>query len=146
MSHAFILDASVIVKWLNHAREQHTDQAMDILQRGVADRWRLYTSDLATHEVLNVLIKGKNLKAKELERAVSLYFELPLLKINTNKSMAMSAAIIAELQNITFYDAVYLSIAQQFDVSLITANPKHQKPSEAISVIPLSEWNTSLYV
>lgn len=136
----YIVDASVIVKWLNQEREQNTKEAFDILVGAAQGSIELHTSDLAVHEVLNALIRGKGMTKRNLQIAIEAFFQLPLSIIATDEQIAAPAALIAERQKITFYDAIYLALALEFEYPLITANPKDQKSGGGIDVLPLSEW------
>lgn len=136
----FVLDASVVVKWLNQDRELHTAEAKDILERAMHRSLRCATSDLAVHEVMNALIRGKGIRGRALEEAVDVWHLLPLERIFTSRRIAARAALIAEQYRITFYDAVYLAVASERELPLITANPKHQKAVAGVTVIALEDW------
>lgn len=136
----FVVDASVILKWLNQDREQHTEEAFDILTHAATSAFFITTSDLAVHEVLNALVRGKGLRERELGEAVENFFALPLRAIATDLHLAAASAILADEYKLTFYDAVYMALAFDLNIPLITANPKHQKSIAGIQVIPLSNW------
>lgn len=136
----YVLDASVIVKWLNQDRELHTAEAKDILERAMQGTLRCATSDLAVHEVMNALVKGKELHGRALEEAVDAWHLLPLERIPTYRRIAARAALIAEKYRITFYDAVYLAVAFERAMPFITANPKHQAVVPGIEVIAIEQW------
>ena len=42
--------------------------------------------------------------------------------------------------NITFYDASFLSVAEQLGATLVTDNVKHQGKSTKVKVIPLKDY------
>ena len=138
----FIIDASVIVKWLHSDRENNLEQANHILLLAERGELTLFVSDITAHEVLNALICGKHLRWRDLEEAVENFFQLPIILVETNLHRAAAAATIAVEQNITFYDAVYCAIAFERGIPLITANSKHQRPMTGVNVIPLGEWLT----
>lgn len=140
MARTYILDASVIVKWLNKEREESTREAEDILDAAHHGKHGLAACDLAVHEVFNVLIRSKGVKGRDLERAVDRFFNLPIKLLRTDIMCTAKAAMIAEDASITFYDAVYLAQANTCGVPLITANPKHQRSRAGIVVIPLDQW------
>lgn len=136
---SFVIDASVIVKWLNQDREQHTEQAMLLLTGAALGTHRLVTADLALFEVLNALIRGKGLTGRVLEMALENFFLLPLGRQQTTTRIASLAVLIAQEQKITFYDAVYLAHAQEHGVPLVTANPKDHKPMAGIKTIRIED-------
>lgn len=136
----FVIDASVIVKWLNQEREPDSDRALDILHRASSKMLSLYTSDLAVHEVLNALIRGKGIRGHILQDAIESFFMLPLIILATDFTAAATAAVIAQQHALTFYDAMYMALAFDMGCPLITANTKHQKSLAEIIVLPLSQW------
>lgn len=137
----FVVDASVIVKWLNQESEDDAGAALELLRSAHEGRTNLFTSDLAPHEVINALVRGKKLKGHFLEEAVKLFYSLPLTFMPTDYLTAASAAIIASEHNITFYDAVYISLILDEQTPLVTANPKHQRVLAHLPVIPVTAWN-----
>lgn len=140
MIQRYVLDASVMVKILHQEREQDADKACAIVAQSIAGIVDLYTSDFASHEVFNALIRGKGVTGVLLQRAVEQWFLLPIERVETDLTIALKAADIAQQHAITFYDAVYMALAFDRGIPLITANPKHQKSTGGIQVIPLNEW------
>ncbi len=53
---------------------------------------------------------------------------------------AESTYKIGQELNITYYDASFLSVAQQLGASLVTDNIKHQGKSTKVKVIPLKDY------
>lgn len=136
----YVVDASVIVKWLDPEREPNLEQAMYVLELGATRAAELFTSDLAPHETFNALIRGKHLSGKKVELALENFFLLPLEIVATSRSRAGFAVLLAQHRGITFYDAIYLAVADELRAPLITANPKHQQPLSHITVIPLEKF------
>lgn len=89
--------------------------------------------------MLNAIIRGKGLTGRDLEMALENFFLLPLLRQQTTIRIASLAALIAQEQKITFYDAVYLAHAQEQGVPLVTANPKDHKPIAGIKTIRIED-------
>ncbi|MBI4135439.1 type II toxin-antitoxin system VapC family toxin [Candidatus Uhrbacteria bacterium] len=141
MGEQYVLDASVLVKMLNQEREQDADKALGLMDRGVAGTLNLCTSDFATHEIINALLKGKNITGELLRQTIEHWFILPIERVDTDVTLASRAADIAQRQNITFYDAIYCAIAFERGIPLITANPKHQRPMPGVIAISLAQWN-----
>ena len=42
--------------------------------------------------------------------------------------------------SITFYDAVFMELAQRLDATLITANQKHHKSFPGVKVVDLKDY------
>lgn len=120
----YVVDASVVVKWLNQEKEQNLAQALNLLDAMEQGQAVVISSDLLVHEVINALWKGKGLSKKDLELAIDVFFRLPLDIIATSQSLAQRAVLVARKYDLTFYDAVYAALAQETESQLITANPK----------------------
>lgn len=136
----FVLDTSVIVKWLNRDREAYTEEAEDILKNAFDRTCSLFISDLTLHEVFNALIRGKRLQGTALQQAVETFWLFPFTVVQTDQQLASIAALIAEQDSITFYDAIYCAIAFDYSIPLITANPKHQRSRQGVVAVPLDTW------
>lgn len=136
----FVVDASVIFKWLNQTNEEDIDQAIELLHQAKLENIYLFTSDLAVHEVMNALIRGKGVRGEMLKEAINRFWQLPLHVLVTDDMVTETAAIVAVEQGITFYDSVYLALAFGQAMPLVTANTKHHKKLPDTEVIALAEW------
>ena len=81
---------------------------------------------LTKYEVGNVV---RFRKISEVEKLASWdnFEQLPIKYIDLDFSEGRRAQSIAETLNITFYDAVFVELAERLKAVLVTANPKHQK-------------------
>ncbi len=140
MAAQYIVDSSVILKWLNGSKEEDLEQALELLYWGETEKAYLFSSELCIYEVFNVLVRGKLLRGKILEEALEVFWRLPLILLATDQATSQASARIAVEQNITMYDAVFLSLAFQHDIPLITSNIKHHKSTDTCNVIPLGNW------
>ena len=132
----YIVDSSVIVKWLNQTKEESVEQSDRIIDEAIEGNVELFTTELAKYEIGNVLIKKKLLFNEAKTSLVTLY-SLPLTFVTLSQDLAEETYSLAEKFNMTYYDASFLSLAKQFGVPLITENVKHQGKSTKIKVIPL---------
>lgn len=138
---SYVVDASVVVKWLNVDREGATREALALLRGAVENQWKLVSSDLLPHEVCNALLRGKGLRGALLEEAVDLFFSLPIVSFRTDLSIVRTAAVIADEYALTFYDAVYVAVASIQAIPLITANVRHQGRVSNVTVLDVAHWN-----
>lgn len=136
----FVVDASVILKWLNDEGEESLDLALDILKEAKQGNTVLFAPELVASEVGNALVRGKKLRGEPLRLATTVFWELPLALITIDRWLTETAAFIAQEKSISFYDASYLAVAYNHRMPLISANVKHHKSFGDITVIPLSEW------
>lgn len=134
-----IVDSSVIVKWINQTNEANLEQADRIIDEALDGDLELLAPELAKYELGNVLIK----KTLDLEDAitslVSLY-SLPITFIPESEDLAKITYELASSLRITYYDASFLSLAKQYNVTLITENIKHQGKESGIKVVSLKDY------
>lgn len=114
-----VVDASVAAKWV--VQEDHSDQAALLLgfdALHAPDHWRA--------EAVNVLwskILHGDLTAPDAEERVTVLLRAPV--IDTPIASLMPRAFsIAVARMITVYDALYVALAVQRDVPLVTADQR----------------------
>lgn len=140
MTKEYVVDASVVIKWLSQHNEEDVDMAEKILQSASKGDIFLFAPDTVVSEVGNVLVRGKGLKTRQLQETLEVFWQLPLLIMATDDKMMETASTIAAADQITFYDANYLALSFLRHMPLITSNLKHQRSSEEVRVIPLGAW------
>lgn len=134
-----VVDTSVIVKWLNQTKEQNLEQADKILQDVRRGEIELIAPELAKYEVGNVLIT-KGVTASQAETSLSILYAFPITFITESLDLAEQAYSLADELGITYYDALFLSLARQYEATLFTENIKHQGKSKDIKVKSLKDY------
>ncbi len=140
MHKRYIVDASVAVKWLNATDEQSLEQALGCLRGAVEKKYELLVPDLMLCEVSNAIVRGKGLKDRALERALDVFFSLPLVYLRTTHMMIATASLLASEHFLSVYDAVYCAVALEQHAPLITGNIKHQGRVKGLAVIDIKDW------
>ena len=135
-----VIDSSVIVKWINTQREEHIDQANKILEDAKTEKVELFTSDLAKYEVGNALLTKKGLKSTHAFISLGTVYNLPISFIPQTLPLAQSAYKIGQELGITYYDASFLSVAEQLGAPLVSDNVKHHGKSKKVKVISLKDY------
>lgn len=130
-----VIDTSVIVKWFS--REEGTEGALSYLERLQKGEIEIFLPELLKYELGNALVKGKNLGAKELNEALEVFYGLPLTFVSEDLDNAKESGKLARQLKITYYDAVFLSLAKSLRASLLTANPRHQRKIKGIKILSL---------
>lgn len=124
---AFVLDASVAVKWvIPSANEALSAQSLRILQRYVAGEIDFVVPDIFWAEIGNVLWKGARQQrwSRTLaEGAASGMKDRNFLTIST-QILLPAALKIALLYDRSVYDAMYVAAAIQFKIEMITADER----------------------
>lgn len=134
-----ILDTSVIIKFLNHDNERDIDKAHAILENIKTGEVRVLVPELIKYEIGNVLIK-KQLPTPLVNLALETVYSLPITFVADSEYLAKETYLYAYKNKITYYDAAFISLAKQYDATLITENIKHQGKTSDIKVIALKNY------
>ena len=137
---AIVVDASIVVKWLNQEKEQSTEKAFAVLESAREGRVDLISTDILIHEVFNALVRGKGVRGEHLQKAFTAFCLFPISIIPTDKTLIASTILIAEQYGMTIYDALYVALAIDEDVILLTANIRHQGRMKRVAVVDLADW------
>lgn len=137
----FVIDTSVIIKWLNKNNETNTDKADEILEEVKNGQAELITPGLTRYEIGNVLLKGKQLRPNDAYISLGTAYSLPITFVNESEELAKDTYNIAFSFGITYYDASFMSLAKQYKAILVTENKKHQGKSTDIKVKSLAEYS-----
>lgn len=140
MNGFLIVDSSVIVKWLNQTNEQNIDQADKIMEDTLSGKVELIAPELAKYEVGNVLLLGKRLTINEAVISLGTLHSLPITFVTESEDLAKQTFNIAGSISCTYYDATFLSLAKQYNGTLVTDNIKHQGKAPEIKVINLADY------
>lgn len=135
-----VIDTSVIVKWINTHKEKDTEKADKILDEVKNGQVELLAPELAKYELGNVLLKGKQLIPSEAYISLGTVYSLPITFVAESEEMSKDTYHLAFNNGITYYDASFMSLAKQYNATLITDNLKHQGKSGNITVKSLSEY------
>ena len=132
---AYVLDASVIVKWFLHHQEADRDKALALRDLHVAGRSKIHIPRLALLEVLNAI--RFNSKADEEDGATALETLQDLqLEINSGDlNVLRKTNAIAWAYKITIYDALYVALAEQIGYPLVTADEVMVKKLKGHSIV-----------
>lgn len=133
----YVLDSSVIVKWFVRKDEDNVDRAlrlMDLFGEGMIG---ITIPDLAIYEIANALRYNKNFDSEEVKKIISTLMELQFNIINVEERLINSALGIAAEDDISIYDAIFISISENLMMPLVTANPRHHMRSGKRNIIDL---------
>jgi predicted nucleic acid-binding protein len=124
---ALVLDASVAAKWaVPSAKEPLTLESLQLLKRYTAGELNFIVPDVFWTEVGNVLWKG--VRQRRWSQAVAERAALDMR--NRNFFTVSSLELLAEALEIAFatdrsvYDCLYVALAIQFQVEMITADER----------------------
>lgn len=135
-----VTDTSVFVKWLNQVNEQNLDNADKILQEVKSGQAEIIVPELIKYEIGNVLLKGKQLTPSQAYVSLGTAYSLPVTFVSESEEQAKETYALAHDLNITYYDASFMSLAQQYGATLITDNLKDQGKVSGVKVISLKDY------
>lgn len=123
-----ILDASVVVKWFSE--EEYTDKALAIRERIRVGEERVLVPDLLLYELANALKYNPSFDANDVSDALTSIFDMDLDIVTPIPEIINSAVTLAFEHNITVYDAFYIALAKEIELTFITAD---RRLSERVS-------------
>lgn len=135
----WVVDSSVILKWILTHKEDWLDQADLLLRRFEAGKIKLAAPILAKYEVANA-IRFKSYSNQEKLDFIKRFSEIPLKYYQVSPDQIIKTMILANDHGITFYDAVFMELAHRLNATLITANPKHHKSFPGVKVVDLKDY------
>lgn len=136
MSDAIVIDASVGMRVMIEDQEGHAESRACI-QALLAAGHRLIAPEVYHYEMGNGLSRGPGdaaRKARMLSAARGVVDLVPLSESAADRAMAVAAA-----KKLSFYDAAYLAVAEEADVSLWTEDKEILKrfPGRTASTVEL---------
>lgn len=134
-----VVDSSVIVKWLVSDKEQWLDKADKLMRDVEKGRAIVVSPEMARYEVMNA-VRFKSLSTLEKTECVGRFYRLPITYYSTSDRNGEVAMVMADDYDITYYDAVFLELAERLHSPLVTANVKHQGRVDRVEVVALKDY------
>jgi predicted nucleic acid-binding protein len=127
---AWVVDASVAVKWFLPAEREPDGE----LARSAIGCLAMRTTELAMHEVGNVLTRHSGWEAEKIGAALDLLVEIcgdPLPLVPEDRGVAAELSLS---HGLTFYDASYAAIAARTGRHLLSADADLIGPGLAVDL------------
>ena len=115
-----VLDASVVVKWF--VDEEGTDEALRVRKRYVEGEVEVIAPELILFETLNTLRYKRLFTESEVKRIAESLDAYGLNLYSLRGEYAAQAIGVAFENNITVYDAAYVSLAIHEGIQMYTAD------------------------
>lgn len=115
-----ILDASVVLKWF--VEENGSDKAQEILDGHIRKTSEIVVPDLLIYEVGNALKYSGGFTPQEIRKIFAALWNLDLLIVAPQTNIINSAIVLSFSLGLSFYDAAYVALAQEMDMTMITAD------------------------
>jgi predicted nucleic acid-binding protein len=119
-----VVDASVAFKWLvPDAAEDDVPAAKALLVDHMEGRAKITIPSLLYYEVGNILLFGRSRPpVEDAADALSDLFSVPLEVAPPALVSATVTLRLASLRGLSYYDAIYVALAETLDCALITAD------------------------
>lgn len=117
-----ILDASVVLKWF--VEEEGSDRADALLDEHVKGEARVVVPDLLIYEVANALRFSGGFAAREVREIIDALWALDLYIVAPQPDVMRSALALSYSRGISVYDSVYVALAKELGLPLVTADKK----------------------
>ena len=119
----YVLDASVVSKWYYDKNEEDLYNASFIYNILQSENYVFFAPDLLVYELLNIYRTKLELTNEKINKILKeLYDSIVILGIN--KNTFSKAFLFARNLNVSLYDSIYLSLSEDLDAFLITADKK----------------------
>ena len=135
---SIIVDTSVVVKWYAQVSEDHVYEARELRKRIVDGDYSLVCTEVIILELINALRIGKKLAPDECIQSVHSFIALCAQLAPTPNVDAIVSVVYQHAM--ASYDAVFVALAQERNMSLVTADYTHHKKSVSPHIIWLNEW------
>jgi predicted nucleic acid-binding protein len=118
----YLVDTSVVIKWVHEEGESDVEPARRLLTAHRAGTARVLLLDLAIYEMGNVLVRALRRPAAVVVQQLDLLHRLCGPLVHPAPSWHARAAQLAESQGLTFYDASWAAAAEALDCDLVSAD------------------------
>ncbi len=135
-----IIDTSVAIKMFYE--EEETQNALRIFDAIAGHSARAMVPDLLFYEFANVLKSKARVPGTDVDAAITTLHELPWEVVGPTAHLMSNALHIADVYDISVYDAAYVALAIEWDMPLITADKKLQEKVGKPLVHLLTDYET----
>lgn len=131
---SLLIDTSVLIKWFHSHGESEVSEARALLDAHREERVTAHVLDLAVYEVGNVLTRSLQWPAGDVTDQLRDLLEICGLPLVLDPRWLGTAATLAELASLTFYDACWAAAAKELGVPLVSAD--RQLVTAGLAVTP----------
>lgn len=118
-----VLDSSVIIKWFRR-NEVLQEQALELRQIYLDGRISIHVPELLIYEIANVLRHKSDMDRSKVQQALQSLFDMQIGIEHINPEMMERVINIAYSNNITVYDAIFVTLAEHLEADFITVDER----------------------
>jgi len=134
-----VIDASIGIKWFKFENENNLENALFLREKILNNEITVFIPDLFLYEILNTLLLNTSFTADELNEALNTIYLMELQIINSDKDLLKRALSISYNYKVTYYDSLYISLAEVSNALLVTEDKKILSLREKFDFIKLIE-------
>lgn len=132
---AYVVDASVAVKWFMKEKEDDRAAAFALRRRHIEGKSRMIVPELFLLEVPNAIKVGRKATEDELARVLDTLHDLDLQVERHSWDVLRKANAIAWAYHLTWYDGVYVALAEVLGFPLVTADEALMRKMRGHSIV-----------
>ena len=132
---AYVVDASVAVKWFIREREADREEAFALRRRHVEGRTRMIVPELFLLEVPNAIKASKRATEDELSKVITALHDLDLQIERHSWDVLRKTNAVAWAYNLTWYDGLYVALAEVLGYPLVTADEALMRKMRGHSIL-----------
>jgi len=140
MEKRVVVDTSVAVKWFSKEGEGLAPQALSLLRFCRDERIKLVVPDIIIYELANALKIGKSLPQQLVLQSIKDFMDFGPQIVSVDAYWVAQGLEFMFQANLTVYDAVFVAVAEVFDIPLITEDRKHHRKSVSSRITYLDDF------
>jgi predicted nucleic acid-binding protein len=115
-----VLDASVVIKWFKDEDEEYVDSALSMQERKWLGNIEIIIPDLLFLEVLNTFLSKKGFTGEDITDIKESLEKMNMKIVYPGSKLLGETINIAAKNSLTFYDALYIAVADASEAVLYT--------------------------
>ena len=131
----YVVDASVGVKWFVREREADREVALSLRQRHIEGAARMIVPELFLLEVPNAIKTGRKSTEEELAEVLTTLADLDVQVEQHTQRVLRKTNAVAWAYNLTWYDAVYVALAETLGFPCVTADEALLRKMKGHSIV-----------
>ena len=131
----YVVDASVGVKWFVREREADREVALALRQRHIEGATRMIVPELFLLEVPNAIKTGRKSTEEELAEVLTTLADLDFQVERHTQRVLRKTNAVAWAYNLTWYDAVYVALAETLGFPCVTADEALLRKMKGHSIV-----------
>ncbi len=131
----YVVDASVGVKWFVREREADREVALALRQRHIEGATRMIVPELFLLEVPNAIKTCRKSTEEELAEVLTTLADLDVQVEQHTQRVLRKTNAVAWAYNLTWYDAVYVALAETLGFPCVTADEALLRKMKGHSIV-----------